>query len=49
MALSIDDKIKIYRDALDRYEADGDAEKVAIQRLLIARLEADKSSKKGKK
>ena len=49
MALSIDDKIKIYRDALDRYEAAGDTEKVAIQRRLIARLDADKTSKKGKK
>lgn len=42
MAMSIDEKLAIYRANLAKYEAEGDAEKVAVQKRLIARLELDK-------
>ncbi|WP_375175503.1 hypothetical protein [Pseudooceanicola sp.] len=40
MAATKDQILAIYRRNLERYEAEGDAEKVAVQRRLIARIEA---------
>lgn len=41
MAKSKGDTIAIYQRNLERYEAEGDEEKVAVERRLIARLEKD--------
>ena len=40
MATSKDGLLAIYRRNLARYEAESDAEKVAVERRLIARIEA---------
>lgn len=34
-------RLAFYRAALTRYEADGDTERAAIQKRLIARVEAE--------
>ncbi|SCZ73367.1 hypothetical protein SAMN04488118_11710 [Epibacterium ulvae] len=47
MAISLPEKIAIYRRNLVRYEQEGDAEKVEVQRRLIARLENELASRKG--
>jgi hypothetical protein len=46
MAISKEQKLEVYRKNLARYEADGDNEKAAIQRRLIARIEAQPGGKK---
>ncbi len=47
MAIPLSEKIKIYRLSLSQYEQENDAEKVDVQRRLIARLENELASQKG--
>ena len=41
MAISNENKLFLYRKALAKYEAEGDEEKIAIQKRMIERVKRD--------